>query len=106
MTGVGGVGLAVSGLCVVFFIFLSASPAILMKVTWSMDSSSLVAYSVFDLGGTFPETRRASSLLVSIHRERDDVASEEIGIDFSGIPCSGSPLVCALFKVVPILGSE
>ena len=50
VTEVGGVGLAVSELSVVFFIFLSASPAILMKVTWSMDSSSLVAYSVFNLG--------------------------------------------------------
>ena len=41
-----------------------------------------------------------------VNRERDDAASEEIGIDFSRLPWSGSPLVCVLSKVVAVLGSD
>ena len=40
MTGVGGVGLAVSGLCVVFFIFSSSSQAIVVNVIWSIYGST------------------------------------------------------------------
>ena len=36
MTGVGGVGLAISDLCVIFFNFSSSSQAIVVNVIWSI----------------------------------------------------------------------